>query len=247
MSDQDLEEQLRRVARPLPRGEGGLVPLLQGAQAIFGWLPPEVMARVAEAADEPLSKALGVATFYSQFRLKPHAKNTVRCCHGTACHVSGAPLISQEIEKHLGCTPGENTDDMLFTHRRGALRGRVRHGARGDDQRSRPRQADAGQGRAVVKEFREAEAGGRATRRRRQWGRRGTPTLRRRAQLRERGIMTVAGALLRPAPQRPPHHPRRRHPHLSGHGRGGGGQPRGAEGLRGEVSPDRGPGRHPPP
>ena len=50
------------------------------------------MARVAEAAGEPLSKALGVATFYSQFRLKPHAKNTIRCCHGTACHVSGAPL-----------------------------------------------------------------------------------------------------------------------------------------------------------
>src|SRR5690606_7269941 len=85
------------------KGEkGSLVPLLQGAQAIFGYLPPEVMARVADAAGEPVSKALGVATFYSQFRLKPHAKNTIRCCHGTACHVSGAPLISQEIEKHLG-------------------------------------------------------------------------------------------------------------------------------------------------
>ncbi len=73
------------------------------------------MARVAEAAGEPLSKALGVATFYSQFRLKPHGKNTIRCCHGTACHVSGAPLITQEIERYLGVKPGENTDDMLFT------------------------------------------------------------------------------------------------------------------------------------
>ncbi len=73
------------------------------------------MARVADAAGEPLSKALGVATFYSQFRLKPHAKNTIRCCHGTACHVSGAPLISQEIEKHLGIGAGENTADMLYT------------------------------------------------------------------------------------------------------------------------------------
>lgn len=98
------------------RGEkGALVPLLQGAQSIFGYLPPEVMARVADAAGEPLSKALGVATFYSQFRLKPHAKNTVRCCHGTACHVSGAPLISKEVEKHLGIKAGENTEDMLYT------------------------------------------------------------------------------------------------------------------------------------
>lgn len=98
------------------RGEkGALVPLLQGAQAIFGYLPPDVMARVAEACGEPLSKALGVATFYSQFRLKPHAKNTIRCCHGTACHVSGAPLISEEIEKYLGIHAGENTEDMLYT------------------------------------------------------------------------------------------------------------------------------------
>jgi NADH-quinone oxidoreductase subunit E len=98
------------------RGQrGALVPLLQGAQAIFGYLPEEVMRRVAEAAGEPLSKVLGVATFYSQFRLRPHAKNTVRCCHGTACHVSGATRISEEIEKHLGIHAGENTEDMLYT------------------------------------------------------------------------------------------------------------------------------------
>jgi NADH-quinone oxidoreductase subunit E len=98
------------------RGERGtLVPLLQSAQTIFGYLPEEVMARVAEAAGEPLSKALGVATFYSQFRLKPHAKNAIRCCHGTACHVSGAARISEEVEKHLGIHAGENTADMLYT------------------------------------------------------------------------------------------------------------------------------------
>ncbi len=98
------------------RGEkGALVPLLQGAQAIYGYLSDETMRRVAEAAEEPLSKVLGVATFYSQFRLKPHAKNTIRCCHGTACHVSGASRISDEIEKHMGVKAGENTPDMLYT------------------------------------------------------------------------------------------------------------------------------------
>ena len=56
-----------------------------------------------------------MATFYSQFRLQPHAKNTIRCCHGTACHVSGATRISEEVEKHLGIQAGENTADMLYT------------------------------------------------------------------------------------------------------------------------------------
>ena len=113
--DLELEERFLELLDHYKGEKGALVPLLQGAQAIFGYLPPEVMARVAEASEEPLSKALGVATFYSQFRLKPHAKNTVRCCHGTACHVSGATLISKEIEKHLGIAAGENTDDMLYT------------------------------------------------------------------------------------------------------------------------------------
>jgi NADH-quinone oxidoreductase subunit E len=115
VSELALEEQFSELLEHYRGERGALVPLLQGAQAIFGWLPKEVMARVAEAAGEPLSKTLGVATFYSQFRLKPHAKNTIRCCHGTACHVSGAPLISQEVERCLGIHAGENTEDMLFT------------------------------------------------------------------------------------------------------------------------------------
>jgi NADH-quinone oxidoreductase subunit E len=112
---QALEKQFAELLEHYEGQRGALVPLLQGAQSIFGYLPEEVMRRVAEAAGEPLSKALGVATFYSQFRLRPHAKNTIRCCHGTACHVSGATRISEEIEKHLGIHAGENTSDMLYT------------------------------------------------------------------------------------------------------------------------------------
>jgi NADH-quinone oxidoreductase subunit E len=112
---QAVEEQFIELLEHYRGQRGALVPLLQGAQAIFGYLPEEVMRRVAEASGEPLSKVLGVATFYSQFRLRPHAKNTIRCCHGTACHVSGAARISEEIEKHLGLHAGENSPDMLYT------------------------------------------------------------------------------------------------------------------------------------
>lgn len=113
--DRELEERFVELLDHYRGEPGALVPLLQGAQAIFGYLPREVMERVADASGEPLSKAMGVATFYSQFRLKPHAKHTIRCCHGTACHVSGATLISEGLEKHLGIEAGENTEDMLYT------------------------------------------------------------------------------------------------------------------------------------
>jgi NADH-quinone oxidoreductase subunit E len=114
-SEQELETQFVELLDHYRGERGALVPLLQGAQAIFGYLPENVMRRVAEAAGEPLSKALGVATFYAQFRLRPHAKHTIRCCHGTACHVSGATKVSEELEKYFGIEAGENTPDMLYT------------------------------------------------------------------------------------------------------------------------------------
>lgn len=95
--------------------KGALIPLLQGVQAAYGYLPKEALIRLAEALGEPLSSVFGVATFYAQFRLIPRAKNVVRICHGTACHVSGSPLVSLEVEKHLGIQEGENTEDMVFT------------------------------------------------------------------------------------------------------------------------------------
>lgn len=95
--------------------KGALIPLLQGTQAAYGFLPKEAMIRISQTIGEPLSSIFGVATFYAQFRLIPRAKNVVRVCHGTACHVSGAPLVSLEVEKHLGIQDGENTEDMMYT------------------------------------------------------------------------------------------------------------------------------------
>ena len=57
----------------------------------------------------------GVATFYAQFRFKPVGKNLLRVCHGTACHVSGAKELTEEIEEQLGVANGETTKDGLFT------------------------------------------------------------------------------------------------------------------------------------
>jgi NADH-quinone oxidoreductase subunit E len=106
-----LEELLAKY-----RGQkGSLIPLLQGTQAEYGFVPQEAMTRIAESLGEPLSSVYGVATFYAQFRLVPRGKNVIRVCHGTACHVSGAPLVSLEVERHLGIKDGENTEDMVFT------------------------------------------------------------------------------------------------------------------------------------
>lgn len=95
--------------------KGNLIPLLQGAQNIFGYVPKEVFYLISEKTGAELSKMYGVATFYSQFRLNPVGKHIVKVCHGTACHVQSAPAITEELEDVLGIKDGETTEDKLFT------------------------------------------------------------------------------------------------------------------------------------
>jgi NADH-quinone oxidoreductase subunit E len=94
---------------------GALIPLLQRAQDIYGYLPAKVLARIAERTDTPLSEVYGVATFYSQFYLTPRGRVVIRQCDGTACHVRGAGRIIDTIERELGIGPGETTPDNEFT------------------------------------------------------------------------------------------------------------------------------------
>jgi NADH:ubiquinone oxidoreductase subunit E len=95
--------------------KGALIPLLQDAQEAYGYLDEKVMRALAKGAGYQLSQVYGVATFYTQFRLEPIGEHLIRVCHGTACHVAGAELISEEISNLLGVKDGQTTPDMKFT------------------------------------------------------------------------------------------------------------------------------------
>jgi len=92
-----------------------LIPILQGVQAEFGYLPERAMAETARFAGVPQSRVYAVATFYAQFRFTPIGKNHVMVCRGTACHVRGGPRILAEIEKHLGIKEGETSEDLEYS------------------------------------------------------------------------------------------------------------------------------------
>jgi NADH:ubiquinone oxidoreductase subunit E len=98
------------------RGErGALIPMLQDAQEAYGYLDEKIMRELAKGSGYQLSQLYGVATFYTQFRLKPIGEHLIRVCHGTACHVAGAEQISEEIYNFLGIRDGETTEDGQFT------------------------------------------------------------------------------------------------------------------------------------
>ena len=94
---------------------GALMPILQEAQAIYGYLPIEVQTMIAEEMDVPLEKIYGVATFYAQFTLNPKGKYQISVCLGTAGYVKGSGLVLEEIEKQLGIKTGECTPDGKFS------------------------------------------------------------------------------------------------------------------------------------
>jgi NADH-quinone oxidoreductase subunit E len=94
---------------------GSLITILQETQETYGYLPMNVMERIAERTGTPIATIVGVATFYAQFRLEPVGKHLIMLCQGTACHVNGSELISAAISDELGIHDGETTPDGLFS------------------------------------------------------------------------------------------------------------------------------------
>ena len=99
----------------LPRTPASVIPLLQQIQEAEGFISEEAVEWVARHTGSPVSVVYGVATFYSQFRLKRPGKHTIRVCEGTACHVLGSGTVLERLTEELGIQMGETTDDGLFT------------------------------------------------------------------------------------------------------------------------------------
>lgn len=92
-----------------------VIPALQHAQALLGYVPQVAIVRIAAALRVPQAKVYGVATFYAQFRLHPAGRHTVKVCTGTACHVRGAETVLRAWGETLGVKPGQTTPDGAIT------------------------------------------------------------------------------------------------------------------------------------
>lgn len=95
--------------------KGAVMPALQEAQEIYGYLPIEVQKTVADELEVPLEEVYGVSTFYSQFSLTPKGKYHVSICLGTACYVKGADKVLDRLMNKLGIKSEECTEDGLFS------------------------------------------------------------------------------------------------------------------------------------
>jgi NADH-quinone oxidoreductase subunit E len=128
--DEGLTAEEREIIDDMPsrmKGFGkersNLIPILQMIQNTLAYLPPEVIAIVADYLNLTESDVYGVATFYNQFRFNPPGRNPIRVCLGTACHVKGGDIILENFERKLEIEEGETTTDREFSIERVACVG----------------------------------------------------------------------------------------------------------------------------
>ena len=111
----EMLDELDSVIMDYKGTPGSLIPLLQRAQEICGYLPAEIQRRVAEGLEISPSMVYGVVSFYSFFTMKPRGKHVVRVCLGTACYVKRSDEIMQNLSKELKIAVGEVTGDKKFS------------------------------------------------------------------------------------------------------------------------------------
>lgn len=111
----EQETALLKVIAEHKDDKGALMPVLQKAQEIYGYLPIEVQTIISNEMNIPLEKVYGVVTFYSQFSLYPKGKYKISVCLGTACYVKGSGDIFAKLQEKLGIESGECTADGKYS------------------------------------------------------------------------------------------------------------------------------------
>ena len=111
----EQETKLLEVIEKYKGTDGPLMPVLQEAQEIYGYLPIEVQKMISEGLDISLEHIYGVVTFYAQFSLAPKGEYQIGVCLGTACYVKGSGDIIEKIKQIIGIDVGECTPDGKFS------------------------------------------------------------------------------------------------------------------------------------
>jgi NADH:ubiquinone oxidoreductase subunit E len=115
LDEERLFQRMDEILQEYRFKDGGLIPVLQIAQGLFGYLPEHVLRHIAKGMDKPYSEVAGVVGFYSFFSTQPRGENVIRVCLGTACYVRGGKQVLDSIKKELGIDVGETTEDKSFS------------------------------------------------------------------------------------------------------------------------------------
>ena len=115
VDDEQRYAQLDDILTQYQGVQGALIPVLQMAQAIFGYLPDAALRRISTALGKSYSEVAGVVGFYSFFTTVPRGRHLIRVCLGTACYVRGGKNVLAALRSALRVEVGETTPDQMFS------------------------------------------------------------------------------------------------------------------------------------
>lgn len=115
VTEQALYDRLDGVLEKFRETSGALIPVLQSAQDIFGYLPETALKRIGLRLGKSYSEIAGVVSFYSFFSTVPRGKHLIRVCLGTACYVRGGKRVLAALKQKLGIDVGQTTPDRMFS------------------------------------------------------------------------------------------------------------------------------------
>jgi NADH-quinone oxidoreductase subunit E len=116
LAEPDLSvKSITKIVESYPRDKRHSLAILQDMQRSFGYIPREGFDILSRYLDTKIAKLFAMATFYRALSLKPKGKHVIRVCDGTACHIRGAPVLLDALERILGVKAGETTADGFFT------------------------------------------------------------------------------------------------------------------------------------
>lgn len=110
-----MADKLQTIIDKYQQNETSLIGLLQDVTSEYGYIPEDKLEEVSKKTRVPLSRLYSLCTFYASLRLEPMGEHYCAVCVGTACHVRGASQVVEEIERKLGISAGETTEDGKFT------------------------------------------------------------------------------------------------------------------------------------
>ncbi len=114
-NEEELFDRLKVIVQSQRMVPGALIPVLQTAQNLFGYLPDRVLRMISKELKKPYSEVAGVVGFYSYFSTIPKGKHTIRVCLGTACYVRGGQDVLRAMQRELGIGIGGTTPDRKFS------------------------------------------------------------------------------------------------------------------------------------
>jgi len=106
---------INKIIKLNPRDKRHSLAILQDIQRSFGYVPQDALEAVSEYLGMKISALYSMLTFYKALSLTPKGKHVIKVCDGTACHIRGAPVLLNALERVLGVKAGETTADGLFS------------------------------------------------------------------------------------------------------------------------------------